>query len=124
MAKMEKILVADDERQILDSISDNLKEKYSVLVFSNPGELINQLIDDSSGVEAVILDIDYKTGMSGTDALKIIKSKFNNINNVILMSATTYGDSIFEFAKENKAKFIEKPFKPEDLIKLINENSA
>lgn len=119
---MKKILVADDEVVILNAIKQYLDDNYEVLCFDNIKGLLQEMKNGLDNIEMVFLDIDFKSGMSGIDALKMMKEKWPDFNNITLMSATTYGDGMESVINTYNIQFLKKPFKTEELDEMLHDD--
>jgi CheY-like chemotaxis protein len=79
------ILIVDDNNEILEFLSENLKSKYLVLTASN-GEEAFQILEKDS-VHLIVSDIMMPV-MDGFQLCKTIKSSFNHCHiPVILLTA-------------------------------------
>jgi len=111
-----KILVIDDEKQILSAIRRSLNGYFEVYTAENEREA--QFTLDNNDIEVVISDYNLESSVTGAELLGSINKKRPYISRIIL---TGYRDR--EIAKEavNKAgvfKFITKPWDDNDL-KLV-----
>jgi len=66
------VFVVDDERVTREGVTLALKKEYQVKAFASAEAVINALESDSS--DLILLDIGLP-GMSGVEALKMIKKK-------------------------------------------------
>lgn len=107
------ILLVDDNEEILDFVSDDLSEKYQVLVASNGMEGLDILTKEI--VHLVISDV-MMPKMDGFEFCKSIKSsvELSHIP-VILLTAKNTLQSKIEGLELGADVYIEKPFSPEFL---------
>jgi len=107
------ILLVDDHKEILDFISDDLSEKFKVLIASNGLEGLAIL--EKEIVHLVISDV-MMPKMDGFEFCRRIKSgiEFSHIP-VILLTAKNSLQSKIEGLELGADVYIEKPFSPEFL---------
>lgn len=107
------ILLVDDNKQILDFVSDDLSEKYEVFTAQN-GKQALQVLDRES-IHLVISDIIMPL-MDGYELCRAIKSnvEYSHIP-VILLTARNTLKSKIQGLEEGADAYIEKPFSPEHL---------
>ena len=105
---MQKILIIDDETEILNMLSRFLGKsgKYSVTTFANPVVAIDTLKRDK--FDLVLLDI-MMPQMNGLEALEKIM-QINADQKVIMMTAYSTLDKVLKAHKEGATHYIMKPF--------------
>lgn len=107
------ILLVDDNEDILDFISDDLSEKYTVATALN-GEQALEVLSTKS-IQLVISDIMMPV-MDGLELCSRIKSNFEYSHiPVILLTAKNTLQSRLEGLEFGADAYIEKPFSPEHL---------
>jgi two-component system, cell cycle response regulator len=107
------ILIVDDNNEILEFLSENLKSKYSVLTASN-GEEAFQMIEKDS-VHLIVSDIMMPV-MDGFELCKTIKSSFNHCHiPVILLTAKRTLEAKIDGLELGADAYVEKPFSPKFL---------
>ncbi|MBC8032625.1 MAG: response regulator [Chitinophagaceae bacterium] len=117
MSSRTRIMIADDDPAILDSLSLLLEfEGYQVTTSSNGSELAEM---KGNLPDLVILDI-WMSGTDGRDICRALRTKEVTRNlPVIMMSASSdIGSSALEAGASD---FLPKPFEIDKLIKKINE---
>jgi DNA-binding NtrC family response regulator len=116
-----KILVADDNKGILNALHIMLQQVFEqVGMITNPNLLLTELSDTE--YDLLLLDMNFKAGInSGNEGiywLREVKKKFPGIEVVMI---TAYGD--IELAvkalKEGAADFILKPWENDKLIATL-----
>jgi DNA-binding NtrC family response regulator len=110
---MMKALVIDDEIDICRILTSNLKRIGIASSFSTTLTGAWAKISEEFP-ELIFLDINLPDG-SGLDALKLIKTKYPEIN-IIIISANKGGNERFTAFKYGASYFFEKPF----TMKTIN----
>lgn len=113
------ILLVDDNGEILDFLSEDLNEKYTVLKALNGQEAMNLL--QREPVQLVISDIMMPV-MDGYELCRNIKSNFEYSHiPVILLTAKNTLQSKIEGLEMGADAYIEKPFSPEHLqVQIAN----
>jgi DNA-binding response OmpR family regulator len=113
------ILLVDDNEEILDFLSDDLSEKYTVVKALNGREALNCLLQEP--VQLVISDIMMPV-MDGYELCRNIKSNFEYSHiPVILLTARDTLQSKIEGLEMGADAYIEKPFSPEHLqVQIAN----
>ena len=103
-----KVLVIDDEENIRKSLRMILEyEGYTLLEAGDSEEGLTKL-DESVGVEIVLLDIKMPGGMDGLEVLKEIKRKPYSPD-VIMISGQGTIQTAVEATKSGAFEFLEKP---------------
>ncbi|MCX7988368.1 MAG: response regulator [Thermodesulfovibrio sp.] len=114
----EKILIVDDEPDMLKLLSMILREKtpYDVITTNNPIEAV-QLVK-TTDFDLIITDLKMP-GLDGLQLLEEVKKKNEDIPVVII---TAYGtiDSATEAIEKGGFDFITKPFKKEQILFTID----
>lgn len=113
------ILLVDDNGEILDFLSEDLNEKYTVLKALNGQEALDLLQQEP--VQLVISDIMMPV-MDGYELCRNIKSNFEYSHiPVILLTAKNTLQSKIEGLEMGADAYIEKPFSPEHLqVQIAN----
>jgi DNA-binding response OmpR family regulator len=122
-----KILIIDDDEEMCEELVDILEDEgFSVKVVFNGIAGKNNL--DKEDFDILLLDIKIP-GLSGIEILKDLKQKGKKIETIVLTGRpineviTKYGNKLDkeeELLKYEKA-VINKPFKVEYLLRIINE---
>ncbi|MBO9660200.1 MAG: response regulator [Chitinophagaceae bacterium] len=113
------ILLVDDNAEILDFLSEDLSEKYTVLIALNGQEALDLLLQEP--VQLLISDIMMPV-MDGYQLCRNIKSNFEYSHiPVILLTAKNTLQSKIEGLETGADAYIEKPFSPEHLqVQIAN----
>ena len=108
MSTLHKILIIDDEQDILDVLARFFarKNKFETTVCSNPAEAV-ELVKNGN-FSLVLTDI-MMPEMNGIEVLKSIKSSNPNVH-VIMMTAFSTLDKILECEKLGAKDYVTKPF--------------
>jgi DNA-binding response OmpR family regulator len=116
---MRKILVVDDEPDILELIKDILKSKYEVYTAKNVKEAVSIL--EKIKIELIILDI-MMPQIDGWDFLWMIRGseKYREIPVIIVTARADAEDKLIGL-KEGVKDYIVKPFLPNELINRVEE---
>ena len=113
-----KILVVDDDPDIIEIISYNLKkENYKVFYCYNGTDSIK--IAEKEKPDLIILDV-MMPGMDGIQVCEKLRSK-NKFNNTIIMFLSARGEDFTHIAAYDAGAddFVNKPLKPRLLISKV-----
>ncbi len=113
---MEKILVVDDERNILLVLNKFLKQEgFQVETAKSYEEAISRLAD--SGFDLIITDMRLP-GRSGLDLLKWVKEKTPELPVIVI---TAYGsiENAVEAMKIGAANYLTKPIEHDEMLAII-----
>jgi two-component system response regulator HydG len=112
-----KILVVDDETEVVDTLSSFLSRKgYEVNGASSGEEALSILEKESS--DLILLDIRLP-GMQGTEVARIIKEKYPSIKIIVV---TAYSDESQTLYEDNLLEgLIIKPVKLQELYNKLLE---
>ena len=113
-----KILVVDDDPDIVEIISYNLKkENYKVFSCYNGTDSIK--IAEKEKPDLIILDV-MMPGMDGIQVCEKLRSK-NEFNNTIIMFLSARGEDFTHIAAYDAGAddFVNKPLKPRLLISKV-----
>src|SRR5213595_1749340 len=113
------ILLVDDNEEILDFLSEELSEKYTILKAFNGQEALNVLQQEA--IHLVVSDVMMEI-MDGLELCKRIKTDFEHSHiPVILLTAKNSLQSKIEGLEIGADAYIEKPFSPEHLqVQIAN----
>lgn len=113
------ILLVDDNPEILDFISDDLSDKYSVIKAHNGQEALDMI--DIENIQLIISDV-MMPGIDGFELCKTIKTNFDHSHvPIILLTAKNTLQSKIEGLEVGADAYIEKPFSPEHLqVQIAN----
>ena len=115
----EKLLIVDDEPDMLKLLSMIIKEKtpYEALTTNNPLEALE--LAKQGGFDLVIADLKMP-GLDGMELLEAIKRVDDDIPVIII---TAYGtvESAMEVMQKGGFDFITKPFKKEQILYTIDK---
>lgn len=102
-----KILLVDDEPEILDLLGDILKPICDEIITAENGLQALAVLESNPDISAILSDIQMPR-MNGLELLSRIRSQFNPIPFVVL---TAFGDSksYQEAIRLNATDFLEKP---------------
>ena len=118
-ASLKKVLIVDDEPDILEIISYNLiKEGYEISTAKNGSEALEIAADFKP--DLVILDI-MMPRMNGIDVCKILRSK-SEYNNTLIIFLTALSDelSTIKGLETGADDYVTKPISPKVLVSRVN----
>ena len=113
-----KLLLVDDEKDFIESLSERLQLRdFDVKTALNGDDAI-KLVGENE-FDVIILDVKMP-GKSGIDTLKEIKN-INQLSHVIMLTGHATVESAIQGMKLGAYDYIMKPTDTEELIKLINK---
>jgi len=114
------ILVVDDEEGVRDIASSILDEfGFEVLLARDGEEALELFKERAEEISLVLLDLSMP-GMGGIETFRHLKQHWEDVK-VILSSGYTEEDAVSSFTGQGLADFIQKPYKPEELISKIRK---
>ncbi len=113
---MEKILVVDDEKMILDLASLVLESRGYQAIRARDGESALNLVEKESP-QLVLLDY-MLPGMDGMRVLRTIREKYPKTY-VVMLTGKGSEEIAVELMKAGASDYILKPFKSRDLLERI-----
>ncbi|MEM9824787.1 MAG: sigma-54 dependent transcriptional regulator [Bacteroidota bacterium] len=117
-----KILIIDDEEDILLSLRLFLRNHFSLVKTEHNPNLIPRLLRQND-FDVILLDMNFRKGeTSGRDGLKWLKKilELKPGANVIVITAFADVDLAVEAIKAGAIEFVEKPWRNEKLLATIN----
>ncbi len=112
----ERILIVDDEKNIVASLQDILSDEGYEVVTANEGLGALELIQ-TDPPDLILLDI-WIPGMDGIEVLKVVKTYHPDIE-VLVMSGHGTIDTAVQATKLGAQDFIEKPFSLDELVESV-----
>lgn len=113
-----KILIVDDSAFMRNMIKNILKDtNHAIIEAANAEEAMKAY--EEGKPDLVFMDI-VLPGKNGVEILKEIKTINNEANIVMCTSVGGQQKIIDESVEAGAADFITKPFKPEDILKVIS----
>ncbi len=113
-----KILIVDDEVNLLQSLSDVLKKKgYSVATAQNGLEALGKLKERYFNIAIVDLKMPK---MGGMELLEVMKARYPQTLVVILTGYGTIKNAV-EAMKKGAYNYLIKPFSPDEILLIINK---
>jgi len=113
-----KILIVDDSAFMRNMIKNVLKDgNHEITEAANAEEAMKAY--EEAKPKLVFMDI-ILPGKNGVEILKEIKAKDSEANVVMCTSVGGQQKIIDESVEAGAADFITKPFKPEDILKVIS----
>ena len=116
-----KILVIDDDKDILLSTKLVLKKEFSeIKTITNPNDIIPYI--EKKIFDVILLDMNFSTGAtSGKEGLKWLKQIISIDPNAIVIMMTAYGDIniAIDAMKNGAVDFVVKPWENKKLLATI-----
>jgi DNA-binding NtrC family response regulator len=116
-----RILIIDDEANILKSLTRILEDKYEVITSLGCEIALDKLTENNFKYDVILCDLNMPT-MNGADFYKKIAEISPELKErIIFMSGGTYTNDLAEFIADIKNICLEKPFELEKLYGSIEE---
>ncbi|MFQ5672413.1 MAG: UDP-3-O-acyl-N-acetylglucosamine deacetylase [Nitrospinales bacterium] len=112
----ERILIVDDEKNIVSSLEGILSDEGYDVTSAEDGLDALEIVQ-SDPPNLVLLDI-WIPGMDGIEVLRTIKA-YNPETDVLIMSGHASIDTAVKATKLGASDFIEKPFSLDELVKSV-----
>jgi DNA-binding NtrC family response regulator len=116
-----KILIADDNEDILKSLLFILRQEFEEIVtIKNPAKSASLL--HSGQFDVLLLDMNFSAGInSGNEGIFWLREILKSDPDAVIILITAYGDVelAVEAMKEGAIDFIQKPFDPVRLISTV-----
>jgi len=114
------ILLVDDEEDVRDIATSILEEfGFDVIQAADGQEALELFTENADKILLVLLDLSM-IGMGGLETFRHLKQHWEDVR-VILSSGYTEEDAISAFTGQGLADFIQKPYKPDELISKIRK---
>ncbi|AFM25602.1 response regulator [Desulfomonile tiedjei] len=113
-----KILVLDDERIVLDSVSRILDNQHYEVKTARKGEDAIEILKEG-GFDILLTDLKMP-GINGLQAMESL-SEIDPDLSMIMFTAYSTIDSAVEALKLGAVDYIRKPFTPDQLLDLVNK---
>jgi DNA-binding response OmpR family regulator len=114
-----KVLVVDDEPEIVKTVSMRLKANdYEVITAGDGVSATNAALSENPDV--IILDIGMPAG-DGHVVAERLRDTAKSLIPIIFLTAHTSERDYLKAFNEGVAKYITKPFRPEELIAAVDE---
>ncbi len=119
MDKPYKLLIIDDNEEILAALNDFFtKKKYSVVSASNGLDGLKLLETEKEGFDLIITDI-VMPYISGVGVISIVKDKYPDMP---VIAITGWGETPEALATEARADIVlKKPFDLSELAKFVHD---
>jgi DNA-binding response OmpR family regulator len=113
---MKRILVADDEIDIVTSIKEMLDPYYFVETATTAVDVLRKVANE--GFDGLIIDVDFGPGMSGLEVASVLRNQKNSIP-ILIFSAIDYSSAVRQQVVDLGATFCEKPLGLDFVMKVF-----
>lgn len=118
MANKDRVLIVDDEKNIVGSLQDILKDEgYEINTAEDGLDALEMVQNDPP--DLILLDI-WIPGMDGIEVLRTIKTYYPEIE-VLVMSGHGTIDTAVKATKLGAYDFIEKPFSLDQIVRSVGQ---
>lgn len=119
---MYKLLIADDEQIVLDSIKFIVEKNFTNVTVAGTARSGREAIEKAETIKPDIVFMDIKMpGINGIEAIREIRSRLNNVIIVILTACDH-----FDFAKEavnlEVMEYLLKPLSREKIVRTVRKS--
>lgn len=116
-----RILVVDDEKDVLEIIKDRLESYgYEVETLTDGLQCIEFL--KKASADLILLDIEMPE-MNGIEVLEIVHRDYPDIP-VVILSATKTKSTARRTLEKGAVDYILKPFNPEELMEKVRKYTS
>jgi len=116
---MKKILVAEDDKAIIEVVKIILEDKGYTVIMADQGKKVHKAIEQHAP-DMILLDI-WLFGEDGVEIAKVIKANpLTKQIPLVMMSANNETEKITK--KVGADDFLLKPFNIEDLLYLVRKH--
>lgn len=105
---MKRILVAEDNRLILETIFHSLSREGYELLRANDGKECLKILEDTS-VDLIITDL-YMPGINGHEVIAILRDERKINTPILVLSAAGAEDNVLKAFEMGADDFMVKPF--------------
>ncbi len=113
------LLLVDNEQEILNLLKDTLTPHGFTCILANSGDQAIGIIQQVQ-INLVISDI-AMPGMTGTELMQQVSSYWPHILRILITSHADYETVTDAITSGYLHAFIEKPWKPEELVQLVDD---
>lgn len=114
-----KILIADDDKLILEAVAHNLEQNGYEVVRAEDGCQVLDIIEKQK-IDLIISDV-MMPNISGLGLLNLLKQFYFNKIPVIMISSLDKADIVFHALGMGAVEFITKPINFDRLLELIQQ---
>lgn len=116
--KKPSLYIVDDEDDILEMLKDLLEDHFQVQTFNNPYDLLKKIERLPSDYNLELVISDYN--MPELDGLNMMRNVHESLPHLpfILVSGFLDKDICIQALEEGVAGLVDKPFRPEGLVKM------
>jgi DNA-binding NtrC family response regulator len=118
MSRKHRILIIDDNTNVVDALKYFLAQNYEIITAYNGVEGLKAIEQDENGINLVITDL-VMPELSGVEVISVVKKKYPEIP---VIAMTGWGDHPGALAREaNADRLLLKPFGLEFLEGCVTE---
>jgi DNA-binding NtrC family response regulator len=118
MSRKHRILIIDDNTNIVDALKCFLAKNYDIITAYNGLEGLKAIEQDENGIDLVITDL-VMPELSGVGVISVVKKKYPGTP---VIAMTGWGDHPLALAREaNADRLLLKPFGLESIEGCVTE---
>jgi DNA-binding NtrC family response regulator len=117
MSRRRRILIVDDEVLMVRTLTDILKMRDWDVTGAHAGEEAIEILRSNPDIDIVLMDV-RMGGMTGVDALRIIREERPGLP-VVLMTAYSTADLLAEAERQGAVRILSKPLAIRGLLDVL-----
>jgi CheY-like chemotaxis protein len=114
----ESLLVVDDEKEIINIVTDILRAQGYKVYAASDGEQALKVLNQHPDIDILLSDVVMPGGINGYELAEQARSKHSNIK-VLLSSGYTAKAMKIDDKKNVQYSLLKKPYKSQDLVKKV-----
>jgi two-component system chemotaxis response regulator CheY len=118
---MHRVLVVDDEKDILDMVCNIMEDKFSCETDKASNGLDAFILAQKNNYDLIITDHNMPFMKGSALVIGIRTKETSNKATPIIMLSAYIEDKLRETLKVQNVEFIEKPFVPVEFIQLVRD---
>jgi two-component system response regulator PilR (NtrC family) len=119
MDDYKRILIVDDERSLREFLEIFLRKEGYEVTIANGGQAAAQLVEDGTEFDLVLTDL-MMPHVDGMAVLAAVKDRCPDTQ-VLMMTAYATADTAIEAMKKGAFDYIQKPFKVDEILVVIEK---
>lgn len=113
---MKRILVADDDKEVVESLNEALSPYCYVDIATTGLEVLQRFAQRA--YSGLIIDVHFEKGVNGLDIATMLRAKHKDLK-ILVFSATDYSNAVRQRVVDIGGSFSEKPLEIEFIRKVM-----
>ena len=119
MDEYNRILIVDDERSLREFLEIFLRKEGYEVTIADGGQTATKLVEEGTEFDLVLTDL-MMPHVDGLAVLEAVKDRFPDTQ-VLMMTAFATADTAIEAMKKGAFDYIQKPFKVDEILVVIEK---